>query len=102
MVAYPIKHRFYIMEGKLITLWLAAIWIVNGLISVLPQVHIHGRNIVQNFGVIIVTLSAIMYSSTYYKLKKQSKDLCVICSNESRTQAIRILKQKRFFNTLSL
>ena len=45
MVAYPIKHHI-LMEGKLITLWLAAIWIVNGLISVLPQVHIHGRNIV--------------------------------------------------------
>ena len=75
IVTYPIKHRILI-EGKLITLWLATIWIVSGLISVLPQVHIHGRNIVDNFGVIIVTLSAIMYySSTYYKLKKQSKDL---------------------------
>ena len=51
MVAYPIKHGI-LMEGKLITLWLAAIWIVSGLISVLPQVHIHGRNMVQNFGVI--------------------------------------------------
>ena len=36
-------------------------------------------------------LSSVMYSSTYHKMKKQSKNIALQKSAESRTQEIRIL-----------
>ena len=36
-----------------------------------------------------------MYSSTYYKLKKQSRNIALQNSTEGRAQEIRILKEKR-------
>ena len=41
-----------------------------------------------------------MYSSTYYKLKKQSRNIVLRSSNEIRAQEIRILKEKRFLRTI--
>ena len=101
MVAYPIKHRI-LMKGKLIILWLAAIWIISCVVSVISIINIHRseRNIGYVFGVIIITLSSVMYSTTYYKLKKQSRNLALQNSTESRAQQMRILKEKRFLNTI--
>ena len=41
-----------------------------------------------------------MYSSTYYKLKKQSTNIALQNSIESRAEEIRILKEKRFLKTI--
>ena len=100
MVAYPIKHRI-LMKGKLIILWLGAIWLVSCLFSVsLYYIHVNGRKVGYILGVIIIVPSTVMYSLTYYKLKKQSRNLAVVSSTESRAQEIRILKEKRFLKTI--
>ena len=97
MVAYPIKHRI-LMKGKLIILWIAAIWIT----MCIGRLHsTRNRHVIQyTFGTIAVTLSAVLYSSTYYKLKKQSRNMALQNSTEGRAQEIQILKEKRFLKTI--
>ena len=103
LVAYPIKHRILI-KSKLIIMWLAAIWIVTCLLSILitlrDYIPVNGRNIGYIFSVIIIIVSVVMYSLTYCKLKKQSRNIVVVSSNEGRAQEIRILKEKRFLKTV--
>ena len=101
MVTYPIKHRI-LMDGKFIFLWLTAIWIVSFVIATFSLIHIdkHGVNIANIASVIVIILSSVMYLSTYYKLKKQSRDLNLQNSTDSRAQEIRILKEKRFLKTI--
>ena len=103
MVGYPIKHHIS-MKGKLIILWLATIWIGSCLFTVLSLIcfHTNGKNIGYIFSVIVMILSAVMYSSTYYKLKKRSRNIALQNSTESRAQGIRTLKEKRFLNTIIL
>jgi hypothetical protein len=104
MVTYPIKHRILI-NGKVMVLWLAAIWIVSFFHIVLRLLDgLKGNDEISNYliGAIVITLSAVMYASTYYKLKKQSRNIALQNSNESRAQEIRILKEKRFLKTIIL
>ena len=103
MVGYPIKHRI-LMKGKLIILWLAAIWILSCLVSVLSLICIHtnGRNIGYVTSVILIILSSVMYSCAYYKLKKRSRNIALQNSTENRAQEISTLKEKRFLNTIIL
>ena len=105
MVASPIKHRIS-MNVKVIVLWIAAIWIANFLISVsclFSNIRdSSGRQVLCTVGVIIIMLSSFMYMSTYYKLKKQSRNIALQNSNESRAQEIRILKERRFLKTIIL
>ena len=105
MVAYPIKHRVLI-TSKIIVLWLAAIWLASGVPPVL-RFFFHGRKNellekinIYTICVIIVAFSAVMYAATYYQLKKQSRNIALQNSNESRAQEIRILKEKRFLKTI--
>ena len=78
MVSYPIRHRI-LMKGKIIVLWIAAIWIVNILISfflIISDVrYTNERRGVCAYSFFVVILSSVMYSSTYYKLKKQSRNM---------------------------
>jgi hypothetical protein len=105
MVAYPIKHRVLI-TSKIIVRWLAAIWIASCVPPVL-RFFFHGRKNellekinIYTICVIIVAFSAVMYAATYYQLKKQSRNIALQNSNESRAQEIRILKEKRFLKTI--
>ena len=97
MVASPIKHRI-LMKGKVIVLWIAAIWILNCVIPLsLNLSDIDKTDTSQglcSFGVIVIILSSVVYSSTYYKLKKQSRNIALRNSTEGRAQEIRILKEK--------
>ena len=101
MVVYPIKHRI-VVKGKLVILWIAAIWIVGCSASALLLIYIHknGRNFGNVFSVILIIVSSVMYASTYYKLKKQSRNMALQNSSEGRAQEIRILKEKQFLNTI--
>ena len=103
MVSSPIKHRI-LMKGKVIVLWTAAIWIVNMLVSFsLIIFDADTAIVIQGLGtynVILIILSSALYSSTYYKLKKQSKSLTLQNSAEGRGQEMRILKEKRFLKTI--
>ena len=103
MVASPIKHRI-LMKGKVIVLWISAIWIVNCVVPLsLNFSDIDGTNTrlgLSTFSVIVIILSSVMYSSTYYKLKKQSRNIALQNSTDDRAQEIRILKEKRFLKTI--
>ena len=103
MVSSPIKHRT-LMKGKVMILWISTIWIVN---FVFPAsllftdiAAINASRVIASFCAIVIVLSAVMYSCTYSKLKKQSRNMTLQNSTESRAQEIRILKEKRFLNTI--
>ena len=103
MVSSPIRHRI-LMKGKIIVLWIAAIWIVNILISVSLVIsdvsYTNEKRGLCAYSVIVIILSSVMYSFTYYKLKKQSRNIASQNSTEGRAQEIRILKEKRFLKTI--
>ena len=102
MVAYPIKHRI-LMKGKVIFLCLAVIWIFGCSLSEITLLFGRQNKIyIYNGGAIIITISAVIYDATYHKLKKQSRNIALQNSSESRAQEIRILKEKKFLNTIIL
>ena len=105
MIASPIKHRILI-KGKVMILWISATWILGCVIPVFLMLStIHRERGSQALGIVAVIcciLSAVMYSSTYYKLKTQSRNIALQNSTEGRAQEIRILKEKRFLNTIIL
>ena len=103
MISSPIRHRI-LMKGKVTVLWMAAIWIVNMLISfsliifdVDTAIAIQG---ICTYNVILIILSSVLHSSTYYKLKKQSRNMTLQNSAEGRAKEMRILKEKRFLKTI--
>ena len=104
IVAYPMKYRI-LMKGKVMILWIAAVWImccVIPLFLVLSDIRETKSSEILKIicNVIVIALSAVMYSSTYRKLKKQSRNIALQNSTESRAQEIRILKEKRFLKTI--
>ncbi len=102
MVTYPIKHRI-LMKGKVIVLCLAVIWIFGCSLSGITLLYGRQNKIyTYNSGAINITLSAVIYAATYHKLKKQSRNIALQNSRESRAQEIRILKEKKFLNTIIL
>ena len=76
MVSSLIRHRI-LMKDKIIALWIAAIWIMNFLISfslIISNVsYTNEQRGVCAYSLIVITLLAVMYSSTYYRLTKQSR-----------------------------
>ena len=103
MVTYAIKYRI-LMNGKVMILWISAIWIVSCAIPLFQLLSdrycLDSGRVLYIFSVIIIILSSVMYSSTYYKLKKQSRSIALQNSNGNRAQEIRILKEKRFLRTI--
>ena len=103
MVVCPIKHRI-LMKDKFMILWIAGIWIMNCVIPLFQMLwdggETIGRQALSTVSVIVIILSAVMYSSTYYKLKKQPRNVALQNSTETRAQEIRILKGKRFLKTI--
>ncbi len=99
LVAYPIKHHIFV-KGKVIILWLAAIWIVSCTLPLKGLFYDHKNN--QIIGVIIIIISVVIYCFTYWKLRKQAKNIALQNSHESRAQEIRILKEKKFSKTIIL
>ena len=79
-------------------------WIVNCVIPVFllfSDVHRpSGGQAFCTYSVIIITPSAVMYLSTYYKLKKQSRNIALQNATESREQKLRILKEERFLKKI--
>ena len=103
LVAYPIKHRMLI-NGKVMVLWLAVIWMISSVIPASTMFsdvsETSSYNAFCTVSVIFIVSSFVMYSFTYYRLKKQSRNLALQNSTESRAQEKRILKEKRFLNTI--
>ena len=107
LVAYPIRHHA-LVNGKLIALWLAAAWVVSFILPVLRWIASSTWNFKTKntsncvFVIIIIIFSALFYASTYYKLKKQSRNIASQVSNESRAQQLRLLKETQFLKTIML
>ena len=103
MVVCPIKHRI-LMKDKFMILWIAGIWIMNCVIPLFKMLwdggETIGRQALLTVSVIVIILSAVMYSSIYYKLKRQPRNVALQNSTETRAQEIRILKEKRFLKTI--
>ena len=100
LVAYPIKHHIK-MNGKVIILRLAAIWIVSCTLPLKGLFYDRKNN--EIFGVIIIIIiSVVFYAFTYWKLRKQANNITLQNSRESRAQEKRILKEKKFLNTIIL
>ena len=102
MVIYPIKYRILI-QSKAIAMWIASIWTVAS-VALLPRLfynHAMNKNVgIYLIGAIVVSSSAVMYICTYYKLKKQSRNIALLNSNESRAQKMRIIKERKFLKTI--
>jgi hypothetical protein len=105
LVAYPIKHRI-LVDGKVICLWIAAVWIVGLILPLLKLIYgLAWADIkFNNFGtvMVVIILSAFLYACTYGKLKKQSRNIALENSNERRAQQLRLLKEKQFLKTIIL
>ena len=103
MVTYAIKYRI-LMNGKVMILWISAIWIVSCPIPLFQLLSdrygLDSRRLLYISTVIIIVLSSVMYSSTYYKLKKQSRNIVLQNSNGNHAHKIPILKEKRFLRTI--
>ena len=101
LVAYPIKHRVF-KKKKYIVLWLVAIWIISCFFPSIGLLYtgIDVRNIGYIVNVFFNIVTAVMYASSYYKVKKQSRNIALHNSAETRAQEIRILKEKRFLKTI--
>ena len=103
MVASPIKHRI-LMKGKVFILLISAIWLVSCVISAFllfsDSQSVRDGQAFFIFSLITVTISAVVYSCTYYKLKKQSKNRAIQTASERRAQEVWILKEKRFLKTI--
>ena len=99
MVCYPIKHRVLI-KGKVVATWITSIWVGSGVRPMLT-LYYKRKEIVDYFiGVALVILSTVLYACTYNKLKQQSRNIALQNSSENRAQQMRLLKEKRFFNTI--
>ncbi len=99
LVAYPIKHHIF-MKGKVIILWLAAIWIMSCTLPLKGLFYESKNN--EIIAVIIMIISVVIYVCTYWQLRKQAKNIALQNSRESRAQEIRILKEKKFLKTIIL
>ena len=104
LVAFPIKHRI-LMRGKILIACIAAIWIVSCVVPISRLFSNRETLRIYTFRyptlcVIVIILSSVMNSSTYHKLKKQSRNMALRNSTAGRAHEIRILKEKRFLKTI--
>ena len=102
MVAYPINYRNSI-KGKLMFCWIGGIWLASCVFPTLSSIPGPNKTIVKakySFNVAAILISMVMYTSTYYKLKKQSRNMALQNCSESRAHEIRIMKEKRFLKTI--
>ena len=107
MVVYPLKHRV-LMRGKAIIVWLVCIWIfgcmfpTKALLSlILPFKNETGPIVMNLLGTALIVFTGIIYGVTYYKLKKQSKNLALE-NLSNQQQHARVIKEKRFLRTIIL
>ena len=106
MVAYPLKHRV-LLKRKVIAVWVAVLWIISTgtpTKRLIFGTEVYDEIVFALFGIIVIIFSTVMYSLTYFKLRKQSKNLALQNSSvpDSRAQAKRILKEKKFLRTIIL
>ena len=103
LVAYPIKHS-YLIKGRRFIILPACIWLMSAVFPM--KIAIFGKHPFDSPGInattaIMFVFSAVMYALTYFKLKKQSRNMQALQrSIESRAQKIRVLREKQFLRTI--
>ena len=92
----------FFKKKKYIILWLVAIWIMSCFFPSIGLLYtgIDVRNIGYILNVFFIIVTAVMYASSYYKVKKQLRNIALHNSTETRAQEIRIFKEKRFLKTI--
>ena len=101
LVAYPVKHRF-LMKRKATIVWLVFIWLVSFVYPVKRLVTgytEHEELVIVFIGIIFALFTAVVYAMTYFNLKRQYRNIA-LAESGSRALASRILKEKRFLNTI--
>ena len=91
------------MKGKIIILCIASIWIISCIAASTTVSDVSKTNTRSEFyifSMIVIILSSVMYSSTCYKLKKQTRNIALQNSFETRAQEMRIIKEERFLKTI--
>ena len=104
MVLYPLQHRIW-MKRKILAAWLASIWIVS---FIYPTKMLafgnskHDLLVASTFGLVVTLCSAVMYALTYVTMRKRSRSIVLdeLSGKNSRAQAARIIKEKRFLTTI--
>ena len=101
MVVYPLKYRV-LMRRKVMIVWLACIWIFGCMIpTLLPFKNETGPIVMNLLGTALIVFTGIIYGVTYYKLKKQFKNLALE-NLSNQQQHARVIKEKRFLRTIIL
>jgi hypothetical protein len=104
LIAFPLRHRL-LVKGKLVVTWLAGVWIMSLILPITILFYGLKKNLhfyQYAFCKTVIILSVLIYASTYCKLKKQSRNIALQNSNESRAQELRIIKEKQFLRTIIL
>ena len=102
LIVFPIKHHIFV-KGKLMATWLALIWIFSCIIPAFRLILARKNNeklLIYSFGMLAIIISAVLYTFTCCKLKKQSTNIALQNSKENRAQKARILKEKQFLKTI--
>ena len=104
LVVYPLQHRNWV-KVKIMVVCLACIWLVSFIYPVKKLVLGTGKNDVlvgHVFGLTGILFSAITYALTYFKLRKQTRNIILDGSSDTsdRGHAARILKEKKFLTTI--
>ncbi len=104
MVVYPLQHRSW-MKEKSLAVWIACIWFVSFIFPTKKLVFGTGNHDVlvgQFVGLTGILFSAITYALTYFKLRKQTRNIALDGSSNTndRAHAVRILKEKKFLTTI--
>ncbi|XP_028397223.1 lysophosphatidic acid receptor 4-like [Dendronephthya gigantea] len=108
LTVYPIKYRVS-MNGKLIVVLSACTWLIppgpTAKVFLFPSANAN-VNVMVLFGMntfagTAIVFSSVVYGFTYYKLKKQSRNLA-LGNISNRQEQARVIKEKQFLRTIIL
>ena len=105
ITAYPMKYRV-LMKGKLIAVWLASTWLISSgpsaKVFFFSSINVNDKAMLSlNISAGAMTVfSCVMYGLTYFKLKKQSRNLA-LKKISNRLEQARVIKEKHFLRTIS-
>ena len=104
LVVYPLKHR-YLVSGKRMIIWIVLIWLLSFLRFIKNVVFGMGYYdyfVLCGINLLTMMLTVVLYSLTYRSLRRQARRIAQQndTSSESRAATSRVLREKRFLNTI--
>ena len=106
LVVYPLKHR-YLISGKRMIIWIVLIWLLSFLLftkNAIFGVKYYEFFVHCGLNLTTVMLTVVLYSLTYRSLRRQARRIAQQndTSTESRAATSRVLREKRFLNTITI